>query len=71
MEVGCVASQLRAQQAGRSRRSGEGKEEAKEVGAWIGKRLEEAVGMRSRRIGRVAQHVFLVISEGGDEVEVG
>lgn len=85
MEVGGVAAQLRALQAGRGRGSREGEEETEEVGArggMVEMTVEVGVGKRRRRggnsrirwekiSGRDAQHVFVVVGEGGDEVGVG
>lgn len=82
MEVRGVAAQLRALQAGRGRGSREGEEETEEVGARRVMRVEVGVGERRGRGadgrirwetigGRDAQHVFIVVGEGGDEVGVG
>lgn len=77
MEVRGVASQLRALQAGRGGGPREGQEETQEVGARRVMRLELGAGKRRRRgdDGRVrrdgeAQHVLVVVGEGGDQVRV-
>lgn len=77
MEVRGVAAQLRALQAGRGRGSREGEEETEEVGTRRVMRVEVGVGEGRRRVrwdtigGRDAQHVFVVVGEGGDEVGLG
>lgn len=81
MEMRGVAIQLRALQAGRGRGSREREEETEKVAARRGTRVEVGVGKRRRgadgRVrwetidGRDAQHVFVVVGEGGDEVGVG
>lgn len=82
MEVGGVAAQLRELHAGRCGGLREGKEETEEAGAWRVMRVEVGDGKRRRRGadgrvgwgtigGRDAQHVFVVVGEGGDEVGVG
>ncbi len=83
MEVRGVAAQLRALQAGRGRGSREGEEETEEVGARRVMRVKVGIGKRWRRrgndgrvrwetiSGRDAQHVFVVVGEGGDEMGVG
>lgn len=87
VEVGLIAAQLGALQAGRGRGSGEGEEETQEVGARRGVRQEKAVGRRRRGDGGRRrreiiggggpQRAFVVVAaaaaaaEGGDEVGAG
>lgn len=85
MDVGVVAAQLGAVQACRGGGSREGKKETQEFGARGVMRVEVVVGKSRRRRrrgdgdrvrwgtvdGRDAQHVFVVVCKGGDEVGVG
>lgn len=83
MDVGVVAAQLGAVQAGRGGGSREGKKETQEVDTRGVMRVEVVVGKRRRRRrgdgdrvmwgtvdGRDTQHVFVVVCKGGDEVGV-
>lgn len=76
MEVGRVAAQLGALQAGRGGGSRKGKETTEEVRARGGRRLKVDVGNDGGGGDRVgwktaaggdAQHVVVVVGEGGDE----
>lgn len=81
MEMGCVAAQLRALQAGRGRGASEGEKVTEEVAARRVERVEVAVRQRRRdNDGRVrweaagrraARHVFVVVGERGNKVGVG